>query len=190
MKRGVRSTVTVLVAAACGLAAGGVGHAQAPFSAKLPMAITSCGQSPDAYTVSLLATRMRLSHSFDNVLKPEGLAGVGTLVVVMGGSAKGLGEAGLDEKGELARVAALIARARASKAAVVAVHVGGESRRGPLSDTFLEPVVAGADYLVVTEEGNKDGFFTKASKARHVPLVVVKQTVDVAKELKALFPGQ
>jgi Domain of unknown function (DUF6305) len=160
--------------------------AQGTFSIQAPIAVTSCGQSPDAYTVSLLSKRAKIEHTFDNALKPEALAGYKTLVVVMGGSAKGLGEAGIDEKGELARVDQLLAKAKALGVRVVAVHVGGESRRGPLSDKFIDPVVAKADYVVATEDGNKDGAFTKAAKARNVPLQVVKQVADVGPALKAL----
>jgi hypothetical protein len=167
----------------------GLAVAAGSFSALPPVAITSCGQSPDAFTVSLLAKRVKLAHVFENLLKPEALTAK-TLVVVPGGSAKGLGEAGIDEKGELQRVDALLARARALKAAVVAVHVGGQSRRGPLSDKFIDPVVAKADYLIVTEDGDADGYFTRVAKARGIPLVRVKQASDVGRELKAIFPGK
>lgn len=164
--------------------------AQAPIKAKLPLVITSCGQSPDGYTVSLLSKRTKLEHTFDNMIKAEALKPGSTLVVVMGGSAKGLGEAGIDEKGEIARVTAVLAKARELKITIVAAHVGGESRRGPLSDKFIDPVASRADYFIVTQDGNKDGVFTRLSKSRGVPLVVVKQLVDVGKELKALFPAQ
>ncbi|MEI6666549.1 MAG: DUF6305 family protein [Acidobacteriota bacterium] len=181
---------TAMIVAACAVCAGHDVAAQAPVKAKLPLVITSCGQSPDAYTVSMLAKRIKLEHTFDNVLKPDALKPGSTLVVVMGGSAKGLGEAGIDEKGEIARVAALLAKAKDLKMTVVGAHIGGESRRGPLSDKFIDPVAARADYFVVTQDGNKDGLFSNLSKSRGVPLVVVKQLVDVGKELKALFPAQ
>jgi hypothetical protein len=151
------------------------------------MAITSCGQSPDAYAVSLLCKRAKLEHTYENVLKADGLKGVKTLVVVSGGSAKGLGEAGIDEKGELERVKSLLTAAKAHGIKVIAVHIGGESRRGPLSDKFIEPVIAKADCLIATEDGNKDGLFTKTARSRRIPLTVVKQTAEAGKELKAVF---
>jgi hypothetical protein len=164
--------------------------AQVPFTGAMPVSVTSCGQSPDAYTVSMLLKRAKLDHTFENMLKPEGLKGLGTLVVVMGGSAKGLGEAGIDEAGELKRVAALLTEARKLKIKIVAAHVGGESRRGPLSDKFITPVVAQADYVIVTAEGNKDGAFNKMTAARKTPLNVVKQLTDVGPALRALFPAK
>jgi hypothetical protein len=161
--------------------------AQTAFTSPPPVAITSCGQSPDAYTVSLLSKRVKIEHTFDNMLKPEALKTVKTLIVVTGGSAKGLGEAGIDEKGELARVGLLLAKAKELGVKVLAVHVGGESRRGPLSDKFIDPVVAKADFVLATEDGNKDGAFTKAAKARNLPIVIVKQVADVGPALKSVI---
>ena len=161
--------------------------AQTPFTSPPPVAITSCGQSPDAYTVSLLSKRVKLEHTFDNMLKPDALKAIKTLVIVTGGSAKGLGEAGIDEKGELTRVAQLLAKAKELGVKVLAVHVGGESRRGPLSDKFIDPVTAKADFVLVTEDGNKDGAFTKAAKARNIPIIIVKQVAEVGPALKAVI---
>ena len=186
---GIATAGLALVVAGIGLLLGptGVGSAQPAITSPPPMAITSCGQSPDAYTVSLLSKRAKIEHTFDNVLKPEALKSFKTLVIVVGGSAKGLGEAGIDEKGELARVSQLLAKAKELGVKVLAVHVGGESRRGPLSDKFIDPVVAKADFVLATEDGNKDGAFTKAAKARNVPLVIVKQVAEVGPALKAVI---
>jgi len=184
----VNRFVAVFVAASLWAGVGaGIARAQPAFTSAPPVAITSCGQSPDAYTVSLLSKRIKLDHTFDNVLKPEALKAFKTLVIVMGGSAKGLGEAGIDEKSELARVAQLLAEAKKLGVKVVAVHVGGESRRGPLSDKFIDPVVVKADYVLVTEDGNKDGAFAKLAKARHMPLQVVKQVAEVGPALRAII---
>ncbi len=160
--------------------------AQSTFQAELPLAVTSCGQSPDAFTVSILLKRLKVEHTFQNTLKPEGLKSLKTLVVVMGGSAKGLGEAGIDEKGEVERVSGLLAKARELKIKILAVHIGGESRKGPLSDKFILPVVSRADYVLVTEDGNKDGFFTRLTQDKKIPLEVVKQTREVGQRIQAL----
>jgi hypothetical protein len=182
-----RVTEIALVAVLATLVVAAAPMAQTAFTSPPPVAITSCGQSPDAYTVSLLSKRAKIDHTFDNMLKPAALTSVKTLVIVMGGSAKGLGEAGIDDKGELARVAQLLTKAKELGVKVLAVHVGGESRRGPLSDKFIDPVVAKADFVLATEDGNKDGAFTKAAKARNIPLVIVKQVAEVGPALKAVI---
>lgn len=157
------------------------------FKAELPFAVSSCGQSLDAETVSLLAKRNKLDHTFNNVLKANELKGIKTLVIAMGGSAKGLGEAGIDEKGEIARVAALLDAAKKSNVKVIAVHVGGDSRKGALSDKFIDPVVAKADFLIVTEDSDKSGSFSKSAQARKIQIAVVKKATDVGTALKDVF---
>jgi hypothetical protein len=168
------------------ITAGSAFAADPSFKADLPMAITSSGQSLDAYTLSLVCKRVKLDHAFNNTLKSDELTGIKTLIIVMGGSAKGLGEAGIDEKGELQRVGSLLSKAKEQKIKVIAVHLGGESRKGALSDKFIDPVVAKADFLILTEDGNKGGVFTNMAKAKKIPILVVKKSVDVGGVLKGV----
>ncbi len=175
----------VLISLTC--VAATVWAAPGGFKAELPFAVSSCGQSLDAETVSLLAKRNKLEHTFNNVLKASELKGIKTLVIAMGGSAKGLGEAGIDEKGEIARVATLLDTAKKNKVKVIAVHVGGDSRKGALSDKFIDPVIAKADFLIVTEDSDKSGSFSKSAQARKIPIAVVKKATDVGTALKDAF---
>jgi hypothetical protein len=182
--------VVLMLLACLAITAGSAFAADPSFKAELPMVITSSGQSLDAYTLSLVCKRVKLEHTFDNVMKIEALKGIKTLVIVMGGSAKGLGEAGIDEKGELARVNGLMTKAKELKIKVIAVHLGGESRQGALSDKFIDPVVAKADCLIVTEDGNKGGVFTNMAKTKKIPLLMVKKSVDVGGVLKGVFAAK
>jgi hypothetical protein len=160
--------------------------ADAP-SAGLPALVTSSGQSPDAFMVKVLCDRNKIKVSYNPLLKAEALKDFKTLMVVMGGSAKGLGEAGIDEKEEVARIKSVINRAKMEKTVTIGMHVGGEARRGPLSDKFIEAAAPGSNYLIVTEDGNKDGYFTKLSKEKKIPLFVVKDTVELANLVKRMF---
>jgi hypothetical protein len=184
-----KNRIVVATLAVC-LALSGAVQSAARFTAQMPLAITSCGQSSDASTVSLLSRRMGLEHLFENALRPERLSEIKTLVVVIDASMKGLSEAGTNETRESARVSTLLARARQLNVKVIAVHLGGESRRGAVPDRFINLVVSQADYLIVAEAGNRDGLFTKVSKAREVPLVIVSQSVEVSRELMTLFPDR
>ena len=82
-----------------------------------------------------------------------------TLVIVVGGSSKGLGAAGVDAEQEQARVDAIIEKLQDSVTIVVA-HIGGQARRGELSDGFINAVLPVADYIIVVEEGDADGLFS------------------------------
>ena len=168
----------------------GRGWCHAQQTAPLPVAITACGQAADAVTVSQLSSRLHVDHVFAKTLTAEGLQGIKTLVIVIGGSVSGLGGPNTDENHELSRIMALIARAKHLAVEVIAVHIGGESRRGASSDKLIQAVIDRADYLIVTEAGNRDGLFTRAARANTVPLVIVDEPVDVGRELKAVLSNQ
>jgi hypothetical protein len=160
--------------------------AQAP-EGNLPVAITSSGQSPDGFILKMLCDRIKLKVTYNSLLKVDELKDFKSLMVVMGGSAKGLGAAGIDEPGELQRMQSIMAKAKEQKTAVFGLHIGGEARRGKLSAPFIEQVAPRCDYLIVTEDGNKDGYFTTLAKEKQIPLTVVKDTQELGALLKKTF---
>jgi hypothetical protein len=42
-------------------------------------------------------------------------------------------------------------------------------------------------YLIVREDGNKDGLFTKLADRHKIPLTLIKATPEMSDVLKALF---
>jgi len=185
--RTLRGFTLGLVLAACAAAVAAAQAKQPALpTAALPVVITSCGQSPDAKIVSLLSERINLQHTYDSLLKPEDMTGFKTLILVIGGSGKGLGAAGIDVPDEEARTDKLLARARQAKMYVIGMHIGGVDRRGPNSANFV-PYAGKVDYMIVKEDGNEDGYFTKLTAAKKIPLYTVKQTMEVVDVLKTIF---
>ncbi len=168
---------------------GAQAQAQVP-RASLPAFLTSGGQSPDAFMVKVLCDRSNIKVDYDALAGPERLAGVKTLIFAIGGSAKGLGAAGIDEEEELQRIKSLLDKAKELAVFVVGIHVGGEARRGPLSAKFIELVAPQCHYLVVKEDGNKDGYFTKLGAERKIPVTIIEETLQLADILKRMFPGE
>jgi hypothetical protein len=154
--------------------------------AEAPVLITSCGQSPDAKIVSILAKRIGLEHTYDMAAKAEQLGKYKTLIVVIGGSGKGLGAAGIDVPDEQERVDKILARAREMNIFILGMHIGGEERRGPVSANFV-PYAAEVDYLIVKEDGNQDGYFTKLAADNKIPLYTIQKSMEVADLLKQIF---
>lgn len=163
--------------------------AQAPGTpkAELPLIITSSGQSPDALMIKLLCDQLKLKADFDKTLSADKLKGYRTIIIGIGGSMKGLGEAGIDTGDEIARVNQVIQRARQQKMLVVAMHTGGQPRRGDLADPFIHATAPKVDFLVVRNDGNKDGLFTKIAKENKIPIVYIEQVLEVKDVLKAMF---
>ncbi|MDH4196985.1 MAG: DUF6305 family protein [Candidatus Aminicenantes bacterium] len=152
-----------------------------------PLLITSVGQSPDVQLAVVLAKRAGLEHTLVKMATEKDLAGVKSVALVFGASLKGLGAAGVDTAKEKARVRALLAEAARRKIPVLGLHLGGDQRRGELTDEFVVEFLPAADMAVIVKSANKDGLFTRVCGAGSIPLVEVEKTADAADVLKNVF---
>lgn len=157
------------------------------FVADGPVLLTSAGQSADFQIVKIILDRLKVPATVKALAKPEDLRDVKTLVIAVGGSTKGLGAAGIDADEELARIQALLARARDARLKVLSLHIGGAARRGELSDRFIVAVVPRSDHVVVVTEGNADGLFTKLAAQARVSLETAERLTDVEAVLRRIF---
>jgi hypothetical protein len=110
-----------------------------------------------------------------------------TLILVIGGSSKGLGAAGISVEDEMKRTQALVSQAQALSMKIIAVHVGGEARRGSLSDGFIKYAVPLADYVIVVSDGDKDGLITGLANDAKIPINKVERISAVGAPLTAAF---
>jgi len=159
-----------------------------PFKSKLPMLITSFGQSQDANFIDLIGKRLKIERFFGQILyvKDVDWKKYKTFIYVIGGSGKGLGAAGLDLEDELKRCKAVLAEAKKQGLTLIAMHIGGADRRLANTTPFLD-FCKQANYMIVKEDGNQDGYFTKVSKDSSIPLRIVKTTLEVQDVLKEIF---
>lgn len=149
--------------------------------------ITSVGQSADARMIKVVAGKLQLTCDFEQIAKPDIIKNYKILVIVVGGSSKGLGAAGIDKEQELIRAQELIKEAKVRSVKILVMHVGGEARRGALSDAFLNEVVPYADHLIVVENGNKDGYFTQISKEKEISIEFVTKILATGELMKGYF---
>jgi len=113
-----------------------------------------------------------------------------TVLVAIGASLKGMGASGLTVETEIKRLKEILGYCKEQGMLIVGIHLGGQAARGaPGSENelMIDTVAPFVDYLIVTEEGNSDGRFTKIAEERNIPLTVVKYAVDVIPVLKTLF---
>jgi hypothetical protein len=160
---------------------------KAPIAEK-PALLTSSGQSADFEMVKILLDRAKIAYKLDVKINAAGLKATGakSMILVLGGSSKGLGAAGISVQTEIERTKALIAEAKKQGMPIIGLHVGGEGRRGELSDKFLTDTVPACDYLIVVAEGNKDNLFTKLAGGK-VPLDMVEKISKVGDPLAKAF---
>ena len=152
-----------------------------------PLLITSAGQSAEVQMVVILAKRSGLDHTLEKSAQPADLDGVKTLVLSLGASLKGLGAAGLDVQQEKERLAGLVAEARTRGLPILCLHLGGQDRRGTLSDEFITTILPSASLAIVVRSGNQDGLFTRICRQHEIPLVEVERTVDAMEPFRQAF---
>jgi hypothetical protein len=151
------------------------------------MLLTSAGQSPDVQLAVVLAKRAGIDHTLSKLAVAQDLGGAKTLGLVVGASLKGLGAAGIDTAKEKERIKALLAEAAKKSIPVLFFHLGGEQRRGELTDGMVADYLPAAKMAVIVKSADADGLFSKICKERGIPLVAVEKTADAAEVLKGIF---
>lgn len=155
--------------------------------AEAPVLLTSVGQSADYEMVKTMLDKNNIKCEKNSLATSADLEGIKTLMLAVGGSSKGLGAAGIDANGELERVSELIDAADEQGIIIIAVHVGGEARRGDLSDKFIAPSFEKADYAIVVADGDKDGLMKGLAAKAGIPFDEVSSMADVVPKLGAAF---
>lgn len=152
-----------------------------------PTILTSVGQSADVEMIKALMDNAGISYTMDKLVKADGLGDAKTLILAVGGSSKGLGAAGIDADDELSRTTDLIDAAKENGISIIAMHIGGENRRGELSDKFITPSLENADYIIAVEEGNNDGLFTDIASKNSIPMDLVASISEAIEPLKNAY---
>jgi len=155
--------------------------------AEAPILVTSGGQSADYQMVGTLMGKVGMDYEIKNLATSADLGSAKTLIIVVGGSSKGLGAAGIDADGELARLEELIAGAKSAGLSIIAMHTGGEARRGELSDKFITPIFEKADYAIVVSSGDEDGLMAGICSGAGIPMDSIDSISNVATVLPAAF---
>ncbi|UZT82508.1 DUF6305 family protein [Caproicibacterium sp. BJN0003] len=177
---------TASSSAASGAASTSVQGLKQPI-AEQPILLTSVGQSADVEMVKTLFKKINIDPTTDHLATADSIGNAKTLVLAIGGSSKGLGAAGIDADQELARVAKLVDAAKAKGLTIIAMHTGGQTRRGELSDKFIKPAFEKADYAIVVADGDKDGMMKGLAASESIPMDTVDKITDVPDVLKAAF---
>lgn len=182
-----RSRATLISCAILLVAAGTGGGVLGAAPAQAPALITAPGLAPEGELVKVLCQRINLQVTYDPLAEPRVLARYKSLIIIIGGSGKGLGAAGVDVQEELKRAEGLLAEGKRLGMFVIGIHVGGEDRRGPASAKFIDLVTPKVNHVIVRADGNKDGIFTRITRDANVPLTIIQQTLELTDVLKRLY---
>ena len=162
---------------------------------ELPLVVTTCGQSPGALMVWVLSKQIKLPCDREDLLTAEDLKAKAdegnpykTLIITTGTSMKGMGAAGVNIDYEVARIEAIIAEAKKEGILIIGAHIEGMARRVDATDAAsIATVIPESKLLLIREDSNEDGYFTKAAEEQGIPIITFKETLDLADIFKQLF---
>jgi hypothetical protein len=155
-----------------------------------PIIATTCGQSPGGTMIRMAAMQAKLADVTENkALTAADITGKGfkTLIVTTGTSMKGMGAAGTDVDKEIERCTALISAAKAEGMVVIGAHIEGQARMvDAMDDASIRAVMPLADFILVINDSNKNGFFTNYANQLGKELVQVRDALSVGTKLEEL----
>ena len=186
---------------------------------ELPILTTSAGQSSDINTVNIIFEEAGIAFDYcdapglDLVKSGVGLgdkqSGEGfhveihtdlskykkgtaykTVIFAIGASLKGMGASGLTIADEIKRVNSIIQYCKKNKVFIIALHVGGVSKRGAAggdNERMIDAVAPFADYLIVVQDSNKDGRFTKIAQKSAIPFTEVENALEIVEIFQKVF---
>ncbi len=135
------------------------------------------------------APGFHVESSTDTARFPKGTA-YRTVIFAIGASLKGMGASGLTLDAEVARLDQVIGYCQKNKIFMIGVHAGGESKRGASgsdNERMIDTVAPRVNFLIVTNDSNKDGRFTKISKEKNIPLTQVEYALGLVDIFKKMF---
>jgi len=149
--------------------------------------LTPFGQSPDAMMIKVVLKKLGVDARLEKLLQAGQLQNEKVLIVVVAGSSKGLGEAGIDKDAEIARMQAVADAARAKGMKILVMHIGGKGRRGNLTDLFINEAIPMADALIVVEGGDYDGLFTRLTEGSELEIIPANSVRETEAPLQVLL---
>ena len=123
--------------------------------------VTCIGQANDYKQVANVLTAANglgmdaSTITVNNLLTADQVEDGSTVIIAVGNSAKGLGDAGVDAASETKRANDFAAKK--DKINLIVTHTGGSNRRGESSDPVIQTMFAAAKVAMYTTGGNTDG---------------------------------
>ncbi|MBT7615813.1 MAG: hypothetical protein HN590_00860 [Calditrichaeota bacterium] len=157
---------------------------------KQPVLLTSIGQAADILIMKGLCKRAGVENTMLKLAIADSIKDYKCIILVAGGSSKGLGAAKIDVSDEERRGKELVLAAQEAGIPILTFHIGGEARRGVLSDGFNKLAAEGAELIVVASDGDKDKLFRKAADRNHARYIHIEKSFGGIEVLKELFAAE
>ena len=155
--------------------------------AKVPVVITSAGQSTDTYSINDISNQLMIRSFFMPQAEAEGIEDMNSIVFAVGYSSLGLKLQGISYEDEKARIEKLINMAKDNKLTIITVVLGGEQPIDVRNEEIISLVGAKSDYIIGLKGSSNEELLADLAENGNIPLTLVRKVKDISVPFASAF---
>lgn len=155
--------------------------------AKVPVVITSAGQSTDTYIVNDISNQLMIRSFFMPQADDEDIEGMNTIVFAVGYSSLGIKLQGISFEDEKTRIEKLINMAKNNKMTIITVVIGSEHGINDKSKEILRLIGTNTDYIIGLKESASEEILVDLADKGDIPLTLVNNVNDISEPFASAF---
>lgn len=155
--------------------------------AKVPVVITSAGQSTDTYIINDIANQLMIRSYFMPQADDEDLEDINTIVFVVGYSSLSTKLQGISYEDEKIRIGKLLDRAEKFELKVITVVLGCEQPTDERNEEILKLIGDKADYIIGLKRSSNEKLIVELAEESNIPLTLVSDVNDISQPFVSAF---
>ena len=155
--------------------------------AKVPVVITSAGQSTDTYLINDISNQLMIRSFFMPQAEAEDIEDMNSIVFAVGYSSLGLKLQGISYEDEKTRIEKLIDMAKDNKLTIITVVLGGEQPIDDRNEEIIRLVGAKSDYIIGLKGSSNEELLAELAENDNIPLTLVRKVKDISEPFASAF---
>ncbi|HQL36703.1 MAG TPA: DUF6305 family protein [Bacillota bacterium] len=155
--------------------------------AKVPVVITSAGQSTDTYIVNDISNQLMIRSFFMPQADDLDIEDMKTIVFTVGYSSLGVKLQGISFEDEKKRIEKLINMAKDNDMTIITVVIGGERSNDDKNEELLRIIGANTDYIIGLKGSGNEKILVDLAEKGDIPLTLVSKVSDIAEPFASAF---
>ncbi|MHB1394931.1 MAG: DUF6305 family protein, partial [Clostridia bacterium] len=155
--------------------------------AKVPVVITSAGQSTDSYIVRDISNQLMIRSFFMPQARDVDIKDIKTIVFVVGYSSLGAKLQSISYEDEKIRIEKLLEKAKDNKLTVLTIAIGREQPHDNKTEELLRLIGKQTDYLIGMRASRSESIMAELARDRDIPLTLVNEVNDISEPFASAF---
>lgn len=155
--------------------------------AKVPVVITSAGQSTDTYIINDISNQLMIRSFFMPRAEDSDIEDMNSIVFAVGYSSLGTKLQGISYEDEKTRIEKLINKAKDSKMAIITVVLGGEQPVDNRNEEIIRLIGTRTDYIIGLKGSSNEEILVELAEDGNIPLTLVGDVNDISEPFASAF---